>query len=411
MPIPRRIVLGLLAGALALPVAARAAPLSEDALRTAPFETIVEAARGGTVNFFLWGGDDRINAYVSGPLAEALKAEYGITLNRVGVADTAEVVNQILSEQEAGVTDGGAVDLVWINGENFRTLKTGGLLLCGYAERLPNARFVDWSDPSIANDFGTPVDGCEVPWSKARFALAYDSARTAEPPKTMAAFLDWVRANPGRFTYAAPPDFNGSAFVRHVFMHAAGGAEALSGPFDQARFDAAAEKAYGLLDDLEPFLWREGRTYPTDIAQLNQLFANSEVDFTFNYEPTVFGAGVADGRFPETTRSFAFDDGTLANTSYVAVPFNAANKAAALVLANHLLSPAEQLRKADPAVWGMATALDLDRLTPAEAEAFRALPRHPAVIADEDLADRAMAELSADWLEAIEKGWIERVGR
>ncbi|WP_075215861.1 ABC transporter substrate-binding protein [Mongoliimonas terrestris] len=411
MPIRFLLSTGLVAAALAAPAAAETVSLPDAALTSAPFETITAAARGQTVNFFLWGGDDRINAYVAGPLAATLKDRYGITLNRIGVADTAEVVNQVLSEKEAGIDAGGAVDLVWINGENFRTLKSGGLLLCGYAEGLPNARHVDWTDPSIANDFGTPVEGCEVPWSRAQFAMAYDSARTPEPPATLAAFLAWVKANPGRFTYAAPPDFNGSAFIRHVFMYAAGGPEALGGPFDQARFDAVAEKAFGILTDLEPFLWREGATYPTDIAQLNALFANSEVDFTFNYEPTVFGAGVEDGRFPPTTRSFAFDDGTLANTSYVAIPFNAAHKAAALVVANHLISPEEQLRKADPAVWGMATALDLDTLPPDAAEAFRALPRHPAVIDGEALADRAMPELSADWLDAIEAGWLRTVGR
>ncbi len=47
---------------------------------------------------------------------------------RVGLSTTAEAVNQVLSEKEAGVASGGAVDLVWINGENFRTMKAGDLL-------------------------------------------------------------------------------------------------------------------------------------------------------------------------------------------------------------------------------------------------------------------------------------------
>ena len=401
----------VLTGALLLGSAGAGAFEPAPDLASTPWLDVVKAAEGGTVNFFLWGGDDRINAYVADYLGGRLKAEHGITLNRVGVSDTAEVVNQILSEKEAGVDENGAVDLVWINGENFRTLRQGDLLTCGYAERLPNAMFIDWSDPSIANDFGTPVEGCEVPWSRAQFAMAYDSARVAEPPTTMPALLDWIRANPGRFTYAAPPDFNGSAFVRHVFYHVAGGPEALAGPFDQAKFDEVASKTWALLNELEPFLWREGATYPTDVTQLNQLYANQEVDFTFNYEPTSFGAGVLNGTFPETTRSFAFDDGTIGNTSYVAVPFNAPDKAAAFVAANMLIGIAAQLEKAKPDVWGMATVLDLDRLPASEAEAFRSLPRHPAVAAEEELADRTMPELSADWLVAIEKGWIENVGR
>lgn len=401
---------GLLAG-LALLVWGTAQGAAEPVRETRPYAALESEARGGTVNFHLWGGDERINAYITGPVAETLKARYGITLNRVGLADTAEAVNLVLSETEAGLSDRGSVDLVWINGENFRTLKEAGLVLCGYARNLPNAALVDWTDPSIATDFGTPVEDCEVPWSRAQFVMATDAARVAEPPRSFAALLDWIKAHPGRFTYAAPPDFNGSAFVRHAFIHAAGGPEALAGPFDPARFDAIAEKAFGLLSDLEPFLWRKGETYPTDIAQLNQLFANGEVDFTFNYEPTVFGAGIETGTFPPTTRTFALDDGLLANTSYVAIPSNASNRAAAIVAANALLSADLQYEKAKPDVWGMATVLDFDRLVPAEAERFRTLPRHPAVLAAEDLADVAMPEPSAAWLEAIEARWKETVGR
>jgi putative spermidine/putrescine transport system substrate-binding protein len=285
------------------------------------------------------------------------------------------------------------------------------LLACGWAEGLPNAALVDWTDPSIATDFGIPVDGCMAPWSRAQFALAYHSARVPEPPRTIADLLAWIRAHPGRFTYAAPPDFNGSVFVRHVFYHVAGGPEALAGPFDQDRFDTVAGKTWQLLRDLEPFLWREGATYPTDIAQLNGLFANGEVDFTFNYEPTSFGAGVENGTYPPTTRSYAFDDGTIANTSYLAVPANAGDREAAMVVADLLTGVTAQLHKARPDVWGMATVLDMARLPADDVAAFRAIERHPAVVSEEDLADRAMPELSADWLEAIEAGWIANVGR
>jgi putative spermidine/putrescine transport system substrate-binding protein len=391
-----------------LPVPLAAA---EDPFAGRPWPAVAEAARGQEVRFFLWGGDDRINAFVSGWVAERAAESLGITVTRVGIADTAEAVNLILSERQAGMTEGGSVDLVWINGENFRTLKENGLIACGWAERLPNAALVDWTDPSVATDFGVPVEGCEAPWSRAQFAFATDTARVAQPPRAMAALLDWIRAHPGRFTYAAPPDFNGSAFVRHVFVHVAGGSDALAGPFDQAAFDAVAPKAWALLNDLKPSLWREGATYPTSIAQLNQLFANGEVDFTFNYEPTAFGSGVEAGVLPPTTISFGLDDGTVANTSYLAIPSNAANRDAALVLADFLTGVEAQLEKAKPEVWGMAPAIDLDRLPPTDAAAFRALPRHPAVIAPEVLADTAMPELGVGWVEAIEAGWIANVGR
>lgn len=403
-----------LAAALALGAAhsgpVRAAPAGADLIGQ-PWEDVVAAARGGEVNWFLWGGADEINRYVSDYIGGILKDRYDITLNRVGLTDTAEAVNIVLGEAEAGVTTGGAVDLIWINGENFRTLKQGGLVFCGYLETLPNNALVNWDDPAIANDFGVPVDGCEVPWTRAQFAFGHDAAATPAPPRSIPALIDWVKANPGRFTYPAPPDFNGSVFVRHVFYHAAGGAEALLGPFDQAKFDEVAAKTWEILNDLEPDLWRGGRTYPTSIAQLEQLFANREVALYFNYDPTRFGLGVQNGTFPETVQSYGLTDGTIGNTSYTAIPFNAANMAAALVLQNLLLSPEAQLEKAKPGVWGAPAAIDVTRTSAETQAAFAGVERHPSVVAPEELARAALPELQAAWIAAIEQGWRDAVGR
>jgi putative spermidine/putrescine transport system substrate-binding protein len=392
-----------------------AALLPLQALATDPdltaltWDEIVEQARGGTVNWFMWGGADNINAHVDDYVGGILMRDYGITLNRVPITDTADVVNQVLGEKQAGNLTEGAVDLIWINGENFRAMKAADLAFCGYTQQMPNATFVNWDDPSIANDFGVPVDGCEVPWARAQFALAHDSASMPRPPADMAALLDWIRANPGQFTYPAPPDFTGSVFVRHVFYHAAGGPDGLLGPFDQARFDAVAPKAWEILNGLEPLLWREGATYPTSITQLNDLFANGEVAMTFNYDASQFGIGVEQGLYPETVRSFGLTDGTIGNTNYTLIPFNSPNKAAAMVLQNVLLDPAVQLEKARPAVWGAAPAIDITRADAAVQADFAALPRHPSVIAPEALAAHALPELQADWIEAIEAGWLANV--
>jgi putative spermidine/putrescine transport system substrate-binding protein len=401
------------AAALALLIASAAAADTADgpSLIGRPWEEIVALARGGEVNFFLWGGAETINRYVTDHIGGRLMAEYGITLNRVGIADTAEAVNLILSEREAGNLTRGAVDLVWINGENFRTLRQGDLVWCGYLETLPNNALVDWQNPAIAFDFGVPVEGCEVPWSRAQFALAHDSATLPEPPRSMPALIDWIRANPGQFTYPAPPDFTGSVFVRHVVYHAAGGPEALLGPFDPAVFAEVSARAWAILTELEPYLWREGRTYPTTLAQLDGLFASGEVAMSFNYDASQFGLAVDAGIWPPTTRSFGLADGTIGNTSYTLIPFNSPNKAAALVAQNLLLSAEAQLEKARPEVWGSAPGIEMDRAPPEIRAAFAALPAHPSVVPLAELAAAALPELQPEWLTAIEEGWREHVGR
>ena len=129
------------------------------------------------------------------------------------VTDTAAAVQRVVAERRAGKDSGGGVDLIWINGENFAAGKKAGLWLENWATTLPNARFLDTTRPDHHDDFQVPVDGQEAPWSRAGFVFASDVAR---PPGSLDELLAYAKANPGRFTYPAPPDFTGSAFVRQV---------------------------------------------------------------------------------------------------------------------------------------------------------------------------------------------------
>jgi len=370
---------------------------------------IVAAAAGQTVNFYMWGGSDLINAWVTGYVATAVQEQYGITLNMVPISDATEYINKVLGEKEAGQESGGAVDLVWVNGENFRTMRQGDLLYGSWGQFLPNAIYVNWDDPSVANDFGYPVDGYESPYGKAQFVMIYDSARVAAPPRTIPELVDWIRANPGLFTYPAPPDFTGSAFVRHICYEAAGGYETLLGEFDQALFDEKATACWELLNEIEPFLWREGQTYPENRTRQQDLFANGEVSFDMAYNPAEASSLIENGRYPATTRTFVFDSGTIANTHYVAIPYNSDHKAAAMVVANFLLSPAAQLSKAQPENWGDLPVLDPALLSPELQEQFAAIPRGAATLSTAELAANRLPELQAAWLTAFEAGWESEV--
>jgi putative spermidine/putrescine transport system substrate-binding protein len=372
---------------------------------------IVAEARGQTVNFYMWGGSDLINSWVTGYVAQSVQTQYGVTLNMVPIADATEYINKVLGEKEAGRDNEGTVDLVWVNGENFRTMRQGDLLYGRWSQFLPHTAYVNWDDPSVANDFGFPVDGYESPYGKAQFVMIYNSAHLPDPPRTIPDLVAWIKANPGQFTYAAPPDFTGSAFVRHVCYHAAGGYERLLGEFDQAVFDQAAAACWELLNDIEPFLWREGQTYPETHARMIDLFANGEISFDMAYNPAEASSLVENGRYPTTTRTFVFDTGTIANTHYVAIPYNSPHKAAAMVVANFLLSPEAQLSKAQPANWGDLPVLD-PALLPAEWQAqFDAIPRGVATLSTEELAAARLPELQAPWLVAFEQGWEEAVLR
>jgi putative spermidine/putrescine transport system substrate-binding protein len=387
---------------LAWAVTGRAAP-AED------WTAIIGTARGQTVDWFMWGGFPSTNAYVNGYVAPRVKELYSITVRQVPVKDIAEVVGKLLVEKQAGKQSGGEVDLMWINGENFRTCKRNELLYGPFADRLPNQKYVDWSRSSVHNDFGEPVEDMESPWGSAQVVMIYDSQRIPQPPSTMAELLAWIHKNPGRFTYPAPPDFTGSVFVRHVFYHVAGDVNSWQGEFDRSRFQQAAAETYKVLRDLAPYLWRQGKTYPESPIRLEQLLADGEVDFAISYHPAEASKMIHDGLYPDTVRTFVFKEGTIANTHFVAIPFNAAHKEGAMVVANFLLSPEAQYQKADSNVWGDFPAIDISRLDHSWQAKFAGLPRGVATLPNDVLQRHQLPEPSSEILIELEKGWVEHV--
>lgn len=375
-----------------------------------PFPEIEEAARGTTVNFFMYGGDDATNTYVDEYVAPRLAEEYDVTLERTPVEDIAEVVNKLLNERQAG-EDEGTVDLIWINGENFATGADANLWFGPWSEQIPNAQYVDWESQEVAQDFGYPVEGREAPWGKAQFVMIYDSKEVPDPPKTPEELRAWVEENPGKFTYPAPPDFTANAFIEQMFYGLAGDSEYYQqSDFDQAVFDEQAPKLYEFLKEIEPSLWRGGETYPESSARLDELYQNGEVLLNMSYIPQSAQRQVDKGIFPESTRSYLLDYGTLANTHYVAIPFNSTNKEGAQVVANLLEEPEAQIEKQKPSGWGDLTALELDRLPEDLREQF-AEPSGPATLPLEVLRGNRLPEARSEWLLALEEGWREEVAR
>lgn len=384
------------------------------------WDDVVEQARGQTVNWYMWGGSDSINAFVDTFYGEPLLEEYGITLNRVPLADTVDAVNQVLSESEAGVAeDGGTIDMIWINGENFFTLQQAELLYGPWAQNIPNSALVAWDNSAVNLDFGRPVNGFESPWSSAQFHFIYDTARMSEEdlPRSYADLTEWIAANPGRFSYVAPGPgaFIGTRFVKQIFFEVSGGHEQWVGEFNQELYDQWAPAVWDLLNSWEPNLWREGETYPAGEAELHELFANGEVDFDFTQSPSGAAPWIGSGQIPPTSKGFSFTANMIGDFNYVAIPYNAPNRAAALVLANLILRPDRQAAQVQPdngfcCGWG----IDVSRVTDEEglaaiAEAFENLG---AAAEDPNiLAAALVSDIAAEYQGLIEADWEANVLR
>ena len=391
---------------LTLLVFGRARPLS--AAETNDWPGTLAAARGQTVFWNAWGGDDRINAYLDWAASE-VKQRFGVEVRQVKLGDTAEAVTRVLAEKAVGKNDQGSADLIWINGENFAAMKQHGLLYGPFTDRLPNFRFVDTTGKPTLTDFTVPVEGLEAPWSMAQFVFLYDTARVPHPPRTAAALLAWARAHSGRFNYPQPPDFLGSTFLKQNLHEVATNRAPLYAPATEVEFTAISAPLWKYLDELHPVLWRKGRVFPANGPAQTRQLGDGEIDLALSFSPEAASSAIATGQLPDTVRTFVFDGGTIGNASFLAIPYNSRAKPGALVLINFLLSAEAQARKQDPRQLGSLTVLALNKLSPADRALFDKLPRGPATLTPEQLG-KPLPEPHPFWMDRLEKEWQARYG-
>ncbi len=371
------------------------------------WQAIEAKARGQKAFFNAWGGSERTNAYLQWVAGEVAR-RHGVTLEHVKITDTAEAVKRVRGEKAAGRLDGGSVDMVWINGENFLTLKKEGLLFGPFAEQLPNYAWVDTEGkPSTRIDFSEPVAGMEAPWGMAQFTFYADRAKVPDAPRSMAALLEFARRNPGRVTYPRPPNFHGTTFLKQALIELGTERPLLYQPYAQSALERAAAPLWTYLDALRPHLWRSGKQYPQNAAAIRQMMADGELALAMTFNPNEAANEIAAKRLPESVYSWQNTAGAVGNTHFLAIPVNASAPAAAQVIINFMLSAEAQARKADIAVWGDPTVLALERL-PANERARFAAKSLPGQV--ERFAP-VILEPHGSWVDPLEREWLRRYGQ
>ena len=400
----RRAALGWLAaagGAVSglLPMAAHA--------NTTAWARTVEQARGQTVYFNAWGGAPAINAYIQWAGEQVLQ-RFGVRVVHVKVSDAADVVKRVRNEKSAAKVDG-SVDMVWINGENFLTMKREGLLFGPFAEQLPSFAYVDTQGkPTTRLDFAEPVEGMEAPWGMAQLTFMADAKRVPQPPRDLAAWLAFAAQHPGRTSYPRPPDFHGTTFLKQLLLDLTPKSE--HGVFYKAvtadGFARMSAPLWRTLDALHPQLWRKGQQFPSSAAAQRQMMADGELLLAITFNPNEAANEIVAQRLAPSTVSFQFSGGTIGNTHFLAIPINARAKAGAQVLANFLLSPQAQARKADVSIWGDPTVLDIRRLPAAEQIFFQTKPQAGAVME----SALTLPEPHGSWVHPLEQEWTRRYG-
>lgn len=392
-----------LAAALILFLAACGDPAAsqpgQDAL-SMEWDEIEKGSRGTEVHMYMWGGDEGINRYIDEFAAPQLKEKHDIKLIRHPM-NTEDFMSKLMTEKKANKTKG-TIDIIWINGENFRNAKDNDLLIGSFTDKLPNYnRYVDKTLPYVVQDMGVDIEGMEAPWGKVQFVFHYNSDRVDVPPTTFGDLAQWIQSHPGQFTYPAADDFTGNAFVRHLMYEFA--SNRLS-EFDE--FDDQGEKIWNYLNEIKPDLWRKGETYPGSLSELDRLYSHGEVAFTMGFNEGRVSSLIEDGTFPDSTKSFVIEPGSIGNAHYLSIPFNSPNASGALAAINFLLSPDAQIAKADPALWGEGTILDLEKLNEQQMKDLEDFTG-TSVVTPQDV----LQELHTDYTDWIRENWEDEVVR
>ncbi len=375
-------------------------------LSSAEWDEIVEAARGTTVTFYGWGGDENRNNWLNTTVADYVKEHYDIALEVVGM-DINDILSKLSGEKQAG-SETGSIDMIWINGENFYSAKDNGLLYGPFTGQLPNMEaYIDLQDPETLNDFCMPIEGYEAPYAKAQMVFFNDSAVTPEAPASAEELLEFCKKYPGKVTYPALPDFTGSAFVRNIIYELCGWEQFQDMEADYDTVKAAIEPALDYLRELNPYLWNEGKTFPESSTTVDAMFADGELVMNMSYGPFSVATGIAEGTYTDTTRTFVFDNGTIGNTNYMAIAFNSPNKAGAMVVINAILSAELQLTQYEQL--RELPVVSADKLSAEEQAAFDAVDLGKGVLSQTELLEHRLPEMPADLVPVIEEIWLNEV--
>ena len=402
----KKIIALLMAGLMVLGLTACGTEAEQTDLTGASWEEILEEASGTTVTFYGWGGDENRNNWLNTTVADYVKENYDITLEVVGM-NIDDILTKLSGEKMAGAKTG-SIDMIWINGENFYSAKDNGLLYGPFTAQLPNMEnYIDLTDPETLNDFCMPIEGYEAPYAKAQMVMYADTAVVSDLPASAEELLEFCKANPGKVTYPALPDFTGSAFVRNIVYELCGWEQFQTMEADYDTVKAAIEPALDYLRQLNPYLWNEGTTFPDSSTTVDAMFADGELVMSMSYGPFSVATNIDNGTYTETTQTFVFDKGTIGNTNYMAIAANSPNKAGAMVVINAIISGEIQLTQY--AQLRELPVVDASKLSAEEAAAFDAVDLGKGVLSQADLLAHRLPEMPASLVPIIEQIWIDEV--
>ena len=191
---------------------------------------------------------------------------------------------------------------------------------------------------------------------------------------------------------------------------AGGNTDILAKEVDEDLLKNSESYIWEYLKDIKASLWRSGETYPESLTKLDTLYSQGEVWMTMGFNSARAESLIANGTFPESTKSFILEQpGSISNTHYLSIPFNSPNPEGAMTVINYLESPEAQIAKMDPDMWGEGTVLNFDKLSEDNQNKIKSLDRGESVLSPEMLNQYKLPDLDTGYTEWINNEWANRV--
>ncbi len=246
-------------------------------------------------------------------LLEHGNGKEGILAKIIAAKRTNRQTDVDLWETEPSIVEQGAQENIWTKLD---------------ATNLPNLAKVDPRRPEVTS-FGIPYRGSSV-------VLAYNSKYVQTPPKTYDELLEWIKKNPGKFTYCDPnTGGSGQAMVYLAIYKFVKPDDYIKLAYDPSK-TAAWEPAFQLLRSLQPAIYNNG-FHPNGNTAVLQLLARENI-----WMATVWSdqatSYLDQGLLPKTIKLTQITPPFTGGDSTVAVPAGAEHQAAGLSYLNWLLN-------------------------------------------------------------------------
>ncbi|WP_165061552.1 ABC transporter substrate-binding protein [Xiamenia xianingshaonis] len=377
------------------------------------WDSVLEAAKGTTVTYIGYGQTAAYNDYFNNVFAPTIKEKYDLDFEYVQVENTADIITLWLDEKQAGLGEGeGTTDTGWVSGPYYADSKDSGILWGDYLQYLPNMKYYKKDVAGVATSDGLPINGTMSLFASAFETFIYDSDKIdeADVPHNAQELLEYAKANPGRVTYPALPDYHGSYAARALIMDICGSDVFANMPEDITAEEMKEQLADGFeyLRELNPYLWNEGKTYPTTYSDWVTMFADGSTDFI--YGDAWVQSIIEAGSVPATTESIAWEH-TITTPHFLTIPWDCPNLAGALVMCNEFLDIQSMCDRGVTGYPPATECMDLSKLDDEQKKALEECEAEYGMNSPslEELAEVAVADIPA-WTKPIfEELWLTEV--